>query len=243
MTQDIIRMAAQQALNLIERLNLRGWILADFEEEVYASIAALKAALAQPPLPVQEPTPWRDMVVVSLVREGINKHRARELADHFVNFTLPPPLPVQEPVSMRMPKVGDKVICLEDESLGEVVSLTAGGSPDILFADGSHGTYLLREFAELFGYVTSLLPVQPEQEPVAWVCMNGEKHDIDFDQPEIDAIPVGTFLYTAPPLPVQRPWQGMTEQDMPSGEDPMFDHRYFTAGMVYAATVLKEKNT
>ena len=30
-----------------------------------------------------EPTPWRDMVVVTLVREGINKHKARELADHF----------------------------------------------------------------------------------------------------------------------------------------------------------------
>ena len=30
-----------------------------------------------------EPTPWRDMVVVSLVREGIDKHKARELADHF----------------------------------------------------------------------------------------------------------------------------------------------------------------
>ena len=55
----------------------------------------MQQALEQPPLPVQEPTPWRDMVVVSLVREGINKHRARELADHFVNFTLPPPLPVQ----------------------------------------------------------------------------------------------------------------------------------------------------
>jgi hypothetical protein len=55
-----------------------------------------------PPLPVQpvqEPTPWRDMVVVSLVREGINKHKARELADHFVNFTLTPPLLVQEPVA------------------------------------------------------------------------------------------------------------------------------------------------
>ena len=63
--------------------------------------------------------------------------------------------PVQEPVSMRMPKVGDRIVCLEDESLGEVVSLTAGGSPDILFDDGSHGTYLLREFAELFGYVNS----------------------------------------------------------------------------------------
>jgi len=31
----------------------------------------------------KEPTPWRDMIVASLVREGINKHRARELADHF----------------------------------------------------------------------------------------------------------------------------------------------------------------
>ena len=31
----------------------------------------------------QEPSAWRDMVVVSLVREGINKHKARELADHF----------------------------------------------------------------------------------------------------------------------------------------------------------------
>ena len=58
-----------------------------------------------------------------------------------------------EPVAMRLPKVGDKVICLEDESLGEVVSLTAGGSPDIVFDDGSRGTYMLREFAKLFGYV------------------------------------------------------------------------------------------
>ena len=38
-----------------------------------------------------------DVITVNLMREGINKHRARELADHFVNFTLPPPLPVQEP--------------------------------------------------------------------------------------------------------------------------------------------------
>ena len=56
-----------------------------------------------PPPPVQEPTPWRDMIVVTLAREGINKHRARELADHFVNFTLPPPLPVQEPLEQLRP--------------------------------------------------------------------------------------------------------------------------------------------
>ena len=53
------------------------------------AITILREALEQPE---QEPTPWRDMVVVSLVREGINKHRARELADHFAAQ------PEQEPV-------------------------------------------------------------------------------------------------------------------------------------------------
>ena len=38
----------QQALKCIERLNAHGWILADFETEVYAAITALKAALEQP---------------------------------------------------------------------------------------------------------------------------------------------------------------------------------------------------
>ena len=66
-----------------------------------------------------------------------------------------PPKQQAEPVAMRLPKVGDKVICLEDESLGTVESLTAGGSPDIAFNDGSRGTYLLREFAELFSYVAA----------------------------------------------------------------------------------------
>ena len=33
--------------------------------------------------PAQEPSQWRDMIVATLVREGINKHKARELADHF----------------------------------------------------------------------------------------------------------------------------------------------------------------
>ena len=46
------RKVMQQALECIERLNAHGWILADYEDEVYAAIAALKAALEQP---VQEP--------------------------------------------------------------------------------------------------------------------------------------------------------------------------------------------
>ena len=71
-----------------------------------------------------------------------------------IKQALAQPALVQEPVAMRMPKVGDRVVCIEDESLGTVVYLTAGGSPEIKFNDGSHGTYMLREFAELFGYTT-----------------------------------------------------------------------------------------
>ena len=87
-----------------------------------------------------------------------------------------------EPVSMRMPKVGDKVICLEDESLGTVESLTAGGSPDISFDDGSRGTYLLREFAELFGYVTA--PQQQAEPPPErpWVGLTDEEIEAVVEQ-------------------------------------------------------------
>jgi hypothetical protein len=74
--------------------------------------------------------------------------------------------PQQE--QMRMPKSGDKVFCLEDESIGTIVSLTAGGSPDITFDDGSRGTYMLREFAELFGYVTPPAAQRP------WVGLTDE---------------------------------------------------------------------
>jgi hypothetical protein len=82
----------------------------------------------------------------------------------------------QEPVSMRMPKVGDMVICLEDGSLATVVYLTAGGSPEIVFSDGSRGTYLLREFAELFGYTTP--PAAQRQ----WVGLTDEDFENAFQE-------------------------------------------------------------
>jgi hypothetical protein len=77
-------------------------------------------------------------------------------------------------------------------------------------------------------------PVQEFVGEVTHVSDNGFK--CEFNQ----RLAVGAKLYTAPP---QRPWVGLTEQDMPSGEDPMFDHQYFIAGMVYAAKVLQAKNT
>jgi len=40
--------ALKMALGFIERVNQDGWILADFEPQMYSTIAALKEALAQP---------------------------------------------------------------------------------------------------------------------------------------------------------------------------------------------------
>ena len=54
----------------------------------YIVCEALIKALAQTE---QEPVALqRDVIVVNLVREGINKHRARELAEHFSKHTTPP---------------------------------------------------------------------------------------------------------------------------------------------------------
>ena len=255
--------AMQQALKaLVYTTNLAAFLLGNQKDigpmlEANAAITAMRAALEQPTLPVQPPS-----VKVTDAEKAWRKHlgEANQLGWSCVSFDpkhmnkivgeldrlrkalAQPPLPVQEPVSMRMPKVGDKVICLEDESLGEVVSLTAGGSPDITFDDGSRGTYLLHEFAELFGYVAPPLPVQ---EPAfeGWV-------KIDELREHFDTVNCGTIykhggegrvlLRATPP---KREWVGLTEQDMPSGEDPMFDHKYFIAGLVYANNVLREKNS
>jgi hypothetical protein len=39
-----------------------------------------------PKQPTPVPTSWMEMVTANLVREGVNKHRARELAEHFYNL-------------------------------------------------------------------------------------------------------------------------------------------------------------
>ena len=49
----------------------------------------------------------------------------------------------------------------------------------------------------------------------------------------------GTALYTAPP---KREWIGLAKEDMPDGDNPMFDTNEFYAGMAWAQTKLKEKN-
>jgi len=70
------RAVMQQALEALDIVKLQY----TQNRHINDAITAIKAALEQP---VQEPSQWRDIVVVALVREGVNKHRARELADHF----------------------------------------------------------------------------------------------------------------------------------------------------------------
>ena len=41
----------------------------------------------------------------------------------------------------------------------------------------------------------------------------------------------------------QRTWVGLEKTDMFDGEDPMYDHPFFIAGMVWAANKLRKKNT
>lgn len=66
-TMTTLRQAAQQALECIERLNAHGWILADFEDEVYAAITALKAALEQP----EQRKPLTANTILNMMPSGI----------------------------------------------------------------------------------------------------------------------------------------------------------------------------
>jgi hypothetical protein len=53
------------------------------------------------------------------------------------------------------------------------------------------------------------------QEPVAWVCegFGKAKHNIDYMQKDVDALPIGTMLYTALP---KRELQELTDEQIDS---------------------------
>ena len=91
-------------------------------------------------------------------------------------------------------------------------------------------------------------PQQQQAEPVAWDKPSDNFNawwDGDRRRDNANPFTTDSFAYWAFEgwQAAQRPWVGLTKQDMPSGEDPMFDHQYFIAGLVYADKVLKERNT
>jgi len=148
----------------------------------------------------------------------------------------------QELISIQTPKKGDRVICIEDESLGTVWWTDAAGGPYVKFDDGSYGQWMLHEFGKLFRYAESESE-QLEQEPGGvcarcggWVC------DPVIEQPEQEPVLVvkkepdytnrGHFYEGSKPFidptlvwklpvgtklytnPPRREWQGLTEEDI-----------------------------
>lgn len=179
------------------------------------AINAIKEALAQPPRPEQQQARV-DVITVTLMREGINKHRARELADHFVNFTLPPPLPMQEFV-------------------GEVTHVSDNGFKCEFNQRLAVGAKL---------YTTP--PAAQQAEPLEyWNAVEGWVK-IDEVREHFEAVNCGTIykhggegrvpLYTAPP---QRPWVGLTEDE----KFEMAAAQYGWEDLLIAAEAkLKQKN-
>ena len=55
----------------------------------------------------------------------------------------------------REPKIGDRVILIDDESEGVIVSLSIGGNAAINFDDGCYGNYTRVELITLFAYKES----------------------------------------------------------------------------------------
>lgn len=95
--------------------------------------------------------------------------------------------------------------------------------------------------ATLFGS----LPVYDkpaQQEPVAWICEGSEhdeKHSIDYWPGDVDDLPIGTKLYTSPP--VQRTWVGLTDEEIFEIHKQVDSMQYLTFGHAIEAK-LKEKN-
>jgi hypothetical protein len=93
----------------------------------------------------------------------------------------------------------------------------------------------LEQPEERYTYGTPLLDVFTKPAPV-------ETGDTLFRQFMSEADKAGITHWPTPPA-AQRQWVGLKQRDMPDGEDPMFDHQYFIAGMAYAANILMKKNT
>jgi hypothetical protein len=168
--------AMQQALEALENHEGNYKLGRAGCERQEAVITAIKEVLAQQPRPEQQQARV-DVITVTLMREGINKHRARELADHFVNFTLTPPLPEQ-----RKPLTDEEIDALANNN----------GTVDLV----TWWRQLARAIEAAHGITV------PKAEPVGKVVeVNNDGFRCEFSQ----RLAVGTKLYIAPPLPVQEP--------------------------------------
>ena len=230
--ENILRAAINQALAALVQEPV-AWM--DADGDVYKSEPQknwcpphIPLYTTLPAAPVQEPSQWRDMVVVSLVREGINKHKARELAGHFAAPPAAQPATVQEWMKPH-PKCDEACIfqCTKGFTrFPECATTPPAIQPAPVPVKTFHG-----------GKPWPLHPA-PVQEPVAVVKVLplGDGHKpmhwadwTDADNPP----PEGTLLHTA----AQRQWVGLTDEDLAncSGHEVRW--------ALYWEKLLKEKNT
>jgi hypothetical protein len=227
----------QAAKAVVDRWDTPAWEWRD-QGPTADLMADLRKALAQLE---QEPTQWRNMVVVTLVREGINKHKARELADHFAT-PLAAAQPEQEPVAYDKTEINCFVQDLYDEKMqngkhGHYETLfhvvhqaikkvappkqqaepCIGKDPRCPCQDGDACHY------KDCGNTKARLVAQPEHEPVA----DGNKVICPACCHQFRAIPtaVQTLMLNAgfeppfvtPPAP-QRPWLSLTGAEIDANE-------------------------
>jgi len=78
-----------------------------------------------------------------------------------------------------------------------------------------------------------------KQDPVAWMYVNldGECEQIEYEAPPDD--PSVTPLYIIPP---QRPWVGLTDEEIDHAAEQSDNYASFVAGALFAQDKLKEKN-
>ena len=120
----------------------------------------------------------------------------------------------------------------------------------IAWYDPTNGAVSTDKDSPLFTPLGQLLPLytQQEQEPVAWGVFEGNLHDMFFTQEEAQEMArlKGSHaevkpLYTISP---QRPWAGLTDEEIQTTWDSVMDGAVFTRREVYKAieAKLKENN-
>jgi hypothetical protein len=79
--------------------------------------------MATPKVTTTPPASWMEMVTANLVREGVNKHKARELAEHFYGLAQPSPCTWTQSPDPNMPDT-------YEATCGAVWTFTEGGPAD-----------------------------------------------------------------------------------------------------------------
>ena len=187
--------ALTMALDFIERVNKDGWLLADFEPEMYAAITAIKEALAQSE---QEPVAMleRDS---SIGRLRVTYEDAVTELDEGVYPLYTKPQGWRNNVAQAYLKGFDEASTPSFKVKERLIRIM--GTFDL--ATGHANTFdelldaLESELRDVLGHYREAL-AQPEQEPVAWMVTYGGLTHIAYTQPNMVVDTHYQPLYAAP---------------------------------------------